>query len=346
MRNLIIILLLNSFLLLYGCGKPKISLPKLTKGSPQYEFFKELSSSVPLVDPDKDLLLLETNAFKLTTGNVLLPLYQDIFNYTLGRVDKFKTEPRTKIEQFIKRGTQTIAENKLLLLEAKEAGFKADEDSIHARMLVMKKSAGGTEAFLQNLEKRHMDSLSVLQELEDNYIVEKYVHENLFAHIKVSESEIMAVYSQDKVATIRHLLMITKDKSPEEKAAIKKRMQGFQAQIKSGADFAKIAQKYSDDFGSKKHGGLIRNVNRGDLFKEIDDVIFSLPVGGVSDVIESGLGYHIIKIEDREQDPREYEQAKPKIIEQLTAPAKEKALREKIDALKTKYQMKIVANPS
>ena len=346
MRRLVIFLGIFIWVLITNCGKEETLFPRVAKDSPQYNFFKELAETVPLVDPEKDILLLETTEFKVTTGTILIPLYDEIYTATGGNVDKFKNESASRIKEFVKMGAQQLAEKKLLILAAKKDGYKADKDSINAILEQEYEKADGKENFLKGLEERHLTLDLIRREIEEKLILDRYIDEHIFADIQVSESEIMAVYSQDKVATIRHLLLITKDKSASEKAAILQKMESLLKQLKAGADFAKLAQLHSEDYGSNKRGGLMKNVNRGDLFQEIDEVVFSLPVGEISDIIETDLGYHLIKVEDRQQDPREYEEAKPKIIEQLTKPAKEKALQDKIDELKQEYQLKIVAIPS
>lgn len=348
MRRLTLIILSISFILslLSGCGKKTELFPKVTKDAPQYEFFKTLSEKVALVDPDNEILLLETTEFKLTTQTILFPIYQDIFNYTRGEVEKFTTEPVEKIKNFIKRGAERIAENRLIIIEAKKEGFEAKEDSVEIILNQMYEQIGGEEQFLKNLEKRHLTLEQVKDEIRDNSILDQYLNKSVFRDIQISESEIMAIYSQDKKAAIRHILMITKDKSAADKSAIYEKMQGILKKLKAGGDFAKLAKQYSEDPGSNKQGGLIKNIDRGDMFPEIDEVIFSLPVDEISGLIESKIGYHIIKVTDREQDPRGYEEAKTRIIEELSRPAKTKALQDKVDALKRKYQLKIVAIPS
>lgn len=346
MRQGVVLIVFVALIICVSCGTKEELFPKLQKGSEAYTFYKELSKDVPLVDPDKDVLLLETTEFNISTGNVLLAIYQDIFNMTAGDVNKFKNQPRDRIVDYIKAGARRIAENKLMIVEAKKSGFKADEDSVQSVLAQMKKNTGGDEAFSENLKMRNLPEESIVKEIRDNMILEQYLKNKLFADIKVTDDEVMAVYTRDKIASIRHLLKITRDKSDTEKAKIKKQMEDLLAQLKKGADFAKLAKKYSEDPGSKEQGGLIKNVQRGDLFKELDDAIFSLAVGEISDVIESRIGYHIIKVVDREQDPRGFEEAKEEIKLELTEPARKKALSDKIEELKGKYQMKIIATPS
>ncbi len=62
-----------------------------------------------------------------------------------------------------------------------------------------------------------------------------------------------------------------------------------------GADFGELAQKYSDHLDSAEKGGDLGRFARGTKPPRFEQIAFSLKVGQISDVVESMLGYHIIK---------------------------------------------------
>jgi peptidyl-prolyl cis-trans isomerase D len=67
---------------------------------------------------------------------------------------------------------------------------------------------------------------------------------------------------------------------------------------KAGEDFAALARKYSED-SSASSGGDLGCFPRGQMVKEFDDSAFSLPVGGVSDLVKTRFGFHVIKVKDK-----------------------------------------------
>lgn len=73
------------------------------------------------------------------------------------------------------------------------------------------------------------------------------------------------------------------------------------ARIKKGEDFADLAKNYSIDLSSRDQGGDFGWIQRGQLTdKNLEDAIFSLPVGQINDTpIKTDFGYHIIKVVDR-----------------------------------------------
>lgn len=69
----------------------------------------------------------------------------------------------------------------------------------------------------------------------------------------------------------------------------------LQENAQSGADFEALARKHSDDPGSASSGGSLGTFTREQMVKEFSDAAFSLPIGGVSEVVESPFGFHVIQ---------------------------------------------------
>ncbi len=64
-------------------------------------------------------------------------------------------------------------------------------------------------------------------------------------------------------------------------------------QLDTGADFEALAKKYSD-CASSSRGGDLGLFRRGEMVPAFDDAAFSLPIDGLSDVVETDFGFHII----------------------------------------------------
>jgi peptidyl-prolyl cis-trans isomerase D len=64
---------------------------------------------------------------------------------------------------------------------------------------------------------------------------------------------------------------------------------------RSGGDFADLARKFSED-STAQAGGDLKCFGRGQMVKDFEDAAFTLPKGGVSDLVRSPFGFHIIKV--------------------------------------------------
>ena len=74
-----------------------------------------------------------------------------------------------------------------------------------------------------------------------------------------------------------------------------KKAQSIEQQLKSGADFTKLAQLFSDDASSASRGGALGPFSPGMLPPEIESHVSRLQPGQVSDPVPSRYGIHIFK---------------------------------------------------
>jgi peptidyl-prolyl cis-trans isomerase D len=125
--------------------------------------------------------------------------------------------------------------------------------------------------------------------------------------IQVSDAEIQAYYqahlSDYKVANrvhVEHILFNTLGKTDAEVALIKLTAQKVDEQAKKGGNFEDLAKKYSDDPNSKDKGGDIGWIVAGQTAPTFEQAAFSLPKGGVSDLVQTPYGFEIIKVLDKE----------------------------------------------
>ena len=94
-----------------------------------------------------------------------------------------------------------------------------------------------------------------------------------------------------------HILLMYKGSerstATRSKEEAQSRIAEIKTQIDGGADFAQLATQHSDCPSGRK-GGDLGTFGRGQMVGPFEDAAFGLPVGGVSGVVETPFGYHII----------------------------------------------------
>jgi peptidyl-prolyl cis-trans isomerase D len=129
----------------------------------------------------------------------------------------------------------------------------------------------------------------------------------------VTDQDLQAYYDQHRdeyrvpeQVKVSHILIKTPIAAPGEKedpkaiADAKAKAEEVLKEVKAGGDFAKLAEKYSDDPGSAKVGGELGWIGRGRTVPEFEKAAFSLGKGQTSDLVKSSYGFHIIHVEDKQ----------------------------------------------
>lgn len=139
---------------------------------------------------------------------------------------------------------------------------------------------------------------------------------DLAKDVSISEDQVRKQYEQNLssfVATperqAAHILIENND-------ADKIRL--ISEKLAAGEDFAKLAQEYSDDLGSKEQGGDL-GFTKGDAFPaEFEAALGALKVSEVSPAVKTDAGTHFIKLlAEKGSEPPEFEEQKASIEEQL-----------------------------
>ncbi len=130
----------------------------------------------------------------------------------------------------------------------------------------------------------------------------------LRANTKVTDAELQAYYQAHLAdyqvpnrVHVQHILFKTVGKTDAEVAEIKKKAEDVLAQAKKkGANFEDLAKKYSEDDGSASKGGDLGWILQGQTVPAFEKAAFSVPRGGISDLVTTPYGFEIIKVIDRE----------------------------------------------
>jgi peptidyl-prolyl cis-trans isomerase D len=83
-------------------------------------------------------------------------------------------------------------------------------------------------------------------------------------------------------------------------AASQARAEDLLKQLKNGAKFEDVAKKYSEDTGSANVGGSLGWIGKSQMGAEFEKAASSLPKGKISDVVKTLDGFHIIRVDDKQ----------------------------------------------
>lgn len=131
-----------------------------------------------------------------------------------------------------------------------------------------------------------------------------------------------------------HILILLKQKaSSEEQAKAKAKADSIYNVLRHGGNFADLAKRFSDDKGTAVKGGELPWLTKGQTVKAFEDAVFSMKVGELRAPVLSEFGYHIIKLEGK-QNFMPYDSVKNDIYRFIDARGiRERIVDEKLDSL-------------
>jgi peptidyl-prolyl cis-trans isomerase D len=123
-------------------------------------------------------------------------------------------------------------------------------------------------------------------------------------------------------------------------AAAQARAEDLLKQLKNGAKFEDVAKKSSEDTGSANVGGSLGWIGKSQMGAEFEKAAESLPKGKISDVVKTVDGFHIIRVDDKQDaHMKTLDEVKaeiePIVKQQKTQEAAQKQAQDFLEAAKT-----------
>jgi foldase protein PrsA len=213
-------------------------------------------------------------------------------------------------DEMVKQGGQqtldSIIMNRIIDMEAKKHNIEISEEDVEKEIDKAAEQYGGREIFEQMMAMYGYK----IEDMKDDMRLNLKVKALVGPSISILEEEMKEYFEANKEdfnieeqVKARHILTETEEKAIEVKE-----------KLDAGGDFAEIAKEYSIDDGTKEKGGDLGFVKRGKTVKEFEEAVFSMDIGTISDPVKTTYGYHIIKVEEKQEaQEASYENSKDQV---------------------------------
>ena len=204
-------------------------------------------------------------------------------------------------------------EQKLLLNQAKLDSVEISETSVELsleqRMQFFISQIGSEQELEDYFNKSMIEIKDDLRQALRDQMITQQMQMNITGEMTVTPSEVRKFYNSLPTDSIPYIdalvelqqIVVYPPLGEEAIFEVKEKLLDLRRRIMEGESFETLAILYSED-GSASNGGDIGYSGKGELDPAYAKEAFSLKVGGVSKIVESEFGFHIIQLIDRKDD--------------------------------------------
>jgi parvulin-like peptidyl-prolyl isomerase len=210
------------------------------------------------------------------------------------------------MQEVRKSALQDLIDRQLIVQSFKKEGFSLPDYFVEQRMseIIRENFGGDRNTFVKTLQAQNYTLGQFRKDEFDKIIVAAMRGKNVKPNIVASPTRIRDYYAKhrDEFTSKEqlHLRMImVPSRSLEGNAAAQKAMaEEILGKLANGADFARMAQMYSED-STRDLGGDWGWIERKTLAPELEKVAFTLPVQKISNIVELGGNYYILRVDEK-----------------------------------------------
>jgi peptidyl-prolyl cis-trans isomerase C len=254
---------------------------------------------LPLVKPDpKDPVVATVNGAPLTLAQV-----KD-YAKTEARLINANTTEETRA--VFKDAMENLISRQLLIQEAERRHVTIPEGEVaqRAREFQIQGAGGETMSSTGNAPDQIL-----LDQVRGSMEIEKMLDEDFQKHkVAPSEQDIQRYYDEHKDLFVQdpgevrlsHIaIKLPANATEAQKADGMKRIKKLREEAVKSKDFGALAKANSEDASTSSKGGDLGYFTKGQLPPVVDQLAFATPVGQVSTILQSNLGFSFLKVTDR-----------------------------------------------
>jgi peptidyl-prolyl cis-trans isomerase SurA len=249
---------------------------------------------------------------------------------------------RQDIEDRQKNTLRDLIDQSLLVQRGKDMGVNVEPEVI--KRLDQLRQQNKIDS-MEDLEKAVTAQGSNWEDFKNNIrngiLTQRVISNEVGSHITIGKDEVEKYYNEHKKdfvrpeqVALREIEVNTEGKKDEELPDLKKKAQTALQRVKDGEDFGEIAKRFSDSTTAKQ-GGFLGVYKRGELSKELEDIVFKMKKNELTDVMDTKQGYLVLQVLERyEAGEQPLSKVENEIMDHLYSERMEPALRAYLKTLR------------
>jgi peptidyl-prolyl cis-trans isomerase C len=248
---------------------------------------------------DLNPAVLEVNGEKVHAAEISM-IMQNIAAQMGGR-DKVQDE-----QQLVQMATQRVVEQTLLAQEARRTNIQPNELRLAEMMQAIEKQAGGRTTLESNIGQFGMSYDQLTEFIREMELSRSLIEKQISPTIQVSDEEVKAFYDEnpelfdvEEQVHARHIIFnATLQADAQAVAEARAKAEEARQRALAGEDFAELARELSEG-PTAANGGDLGFFTREQTAPAFAAAAFALEPGGISPVVRTPYGLHVIKVEEK-----------------------------------------------
>jgi peptidyl-prolyl cis-trans isomerase SurA len=246
------------------------------------------------------------------------------------------------VEDRQKHALRDLIDQSLMVQRGKDMGISVEPEVIKKLdQIRVQNNLGSMEELEKAVSSQGMNWEDFKNNIRNSSLTQAVVSREVGSHISVVHDEIEKYYEahkkeyvrQEQVA-LRSIEVSTAGKKEAELPDLKKKAETTLKRIKDGDEFVEMAKRFSDG-STAKQGGFLGVYKRGELAKELEDVVFKMKKNELTEVMETKQGYLILQVlEHYDEGEQPLPKVENEIMDHLYSERMEPALREYLKTLR------------
>ena len=231
----------------------------------------------------------------------------------------------------------------LLVQKGKEIGVNVEQDvSKYLAEIQVQSKIADPEKFQAYIREQTGQTFEDFKsEIRNGYLTQRVIRQEVGGRISIPRAELEKYYNDNKSkymredrVFLREILISTEGKDDAGVAVAEKKAKDISARGKKGEKFHEMA-KASSDAATKDNYGELGGFKRGELNKQIEDIVFAADRGFVTDPIRIANGFLILKVEEKHKAGQaSFEEVEQEVMNEMIQPKFQPQVREFLTKLR------------
>ena len=246
------------------------------------------------------------------------------------------------IEDRQKNALRDLIDQSLLVQRGKDMGVNVEPEVIkRLDQIRIQNKIDSMEDLEKAVTSQGQNWEDFKNNIRNNILTQRVISNEVGSHITIVKEEIAKYYEQHKAefvrpeqVALREIEVNTQGKPETELPDLKKKAETALKRVKDGEDFGEIAKRYSDG-STAKQGGFLGVYKRGELSKELEDIVFKMKKNDLTDVLDTKQGYLVLQVLERyEAGQQPLDKVENEIMDHLYSERMEPAMRQYLKTLR------------